>query len=117
MKKSKMSVAGLEGEDRQILFEPNSLFGILQKQKISIPKYASVIMFYSRPEKGSLSILFYENKEEFFGYYTKFLVTSRHPDGIIVCYEKQGNVWSVSNPPTLIGLNLETKLRMTGEGA
>jgi hypothetical protein len=113
MRKSRTTVAGLTEDDKATLSEPGHLFQTLEKFHVSVPEYAAVAMVTARPDRGSLSSSFFEDPAEFFLYYTKTLIFKRKPDAIIACFSREpgSTIWAKHDPPTLIGVNLETRLR------
>lgn len=57
-------------------------------------------------------VTFFEDSQEFLISYSKFLLLLNHPEHIkIFCYELKNTIWHVYYPPTLIGIDLHTKLR------
>lgn len=113
MRKSRTTVAGLTENDKETLSDPTHLFQTLEKFHVSVPEYAAIAMVTARPDRGSLSSSFFEDPAEFFLHYTKTLVFKRKPEAVIACFSRElgSKIWTKHDPPTLIGVNLETRLR------
>jgi hypothetical protein len=112
MRKSRTVVKEVEIEVAdQIGLNPNTLFGQLEKYEIAVPTWATMLFVFARSDRKILDVSFFEDTKDFFLWYSKVLIR-RVKDVKAASYSKDvTNEWKLFLPPTLIGVNLRTKMR------
>ena len=88
----------------------NNIFSIMEELDISIPKWAKMLFVFSVKDK--IDVSFFEEINDFFIWYSKVLI--KRKDSMIVSSFKYDDIlkqWQLFFPPTLIGVNLETRMR------
>lgn len=91
---------------------PADIFSSLEKMDIPVPSWAVMMFIFSKEEKKVVDVSFFEDTKEFFLWYSKVLIRSAGSvDLTSASFAKEGDSWKLFVPPTLIGVNLRTKLR------
>jgi hypothetical protein len=110
MRKSRIKLTDVSTEIFNELVKGDKTFGALESLAIKVPDWAKLILVASKPDKGLLEAGFFEDAKDFFLFYTKKVLRT---SGLqITCLSRElTNEWKSFTPPTLIGTNLETKLR------
>ncbi len=90
---------------------PSDLFEKLKLLDIPVPAWADMILVFPNTVKKSLDVSMFEEGKDFFIWYSKVLIKGPG-SGKSNCYAKDDvGDWKIFVPPTLIGVNLRTKLR------
>lgn len=92
-------------------FTVESVFPLLEKLEISVPSWAAMLFAFIRTEKQSLDVSFFEEAENFFMWYSRVLVGRPEDLKLVSLARNPGKDWLPFAPPTLIGVNIRTKLR------
>jgi hypothetical protein len=90
--------------------EADKVFECLEKDGVTIPEWAKYCLIVTKKVKSTYDVGFFESEQEFYLRYSKVLVINRSPLTNYMTFSKIKN-WSVFLPPTLIGLDLVTRLR------
>lgn len=90
---------------------PSGLFDVMKNYDVALPSWATMILTFANPVRKSWEVAFFEGVKDFFIWYSKVLI--KGPEGIkTFAYAKdESGEWKLFVPPTLIGVNLQTKLR------
>jgi len=112
MRKSRVRITDInEGIFEELARDQTKFFDNLDILSINVPKWAAVAFIFMRLDRKSIELTFYEDAKDFFMYYTKRLVR-RQGDYRVACFSREESEdWRPFIPPTLIGVNLKTKLR------
>lgn len=112
MRKSRIKLSEINEEIFEaIVNDPPKFFDNLDTLTITIPKWATIAFLFIRIDKMAVELTFYEDAKDFFLYYTKRIV-KRQGDYKVACFSREESEdWRGFIPPTLIGVNLKTKLR------
>lgn len=85
-------------------------FSTLEKLDIATPTWATMLFLYIREEKPTIDVSFFEDAKDFFLWYSKVLILQG--DAVrYAAFARDESGWQPFSPPTLIGVNLKTKLR------
>ena len=113
MRKSRVKLTEIDPTIIQsIAKEPIEIFNQLVPLAITMPSWTNIVFFCQDPSKSNLDIMFFEDVQDFFVRYAKMVI--RRPAEVnLFCFINKGKGWQSFDPPTLIGANLETRLRPT----
>lgn len=112
MRKSRIKLMEINEElFNSIASDMSGLGGHLKSLNIKSPEWSKILLFSLKGEDLSVEVVFYEDAKDFFLFYTKKII-KQSDDNVIGCFDrvKDGD-WKEFAPPTLIGINLKTKLR------
>ena len=110
MRKSRFTV--VDGEvHAAVKKEPLAIFDLLEGLSLDDPKWAQMALLYVRKSKETIDISFFEEPKEFFLWYSKVLIVNGDKVFANAFIREDDGTWSPFSPPTLIGVNLKTKLR------
>jgi hypothetical protein len=110
MRKNRFVLSGTEKTlYTSIVSTPLSFFQSLEQIGTAIPSWCAVILLAARPE-FKLDISYFENAADFFLWYSKISLSREEMERVAAFIQEKNN-WVVFDPPTLIGVDLRTKLR------
>lgn len=93
-------------------YEINAVFSHFESNGIQIPAWARFCFVVRRTAKKSYDVTFYENEQEFYVRYSKVLLIANADTTSFLCFARNmDEPWRNFHPPTLIGLDLKTRLR------
>lgn len=91
---------------------PLAILDIMGEAEVDVPmpSWAKLLFAFCR-DGGSLDVSFFEDATDFFLWYAKVLV--RRKDDMVTASLQQevSGHWQVFAPPTLVGVNIRTRLR------
>lgn len=88
------------------------IFNHFESQELAIPTWATTIFIYVRLDQPKIDISFFEDVKDFFLWYSKVLIAiAGKITNYCFQYDDTLKEWRPFDPPTLIGVNLRTKLR------
>lgn len=90
--------------------EPDKLFEHLSADGVSVPDWSKYCLLVCRKLKKTYDVGFFEDEQEFYVRYSKVLLMTRSDAVQFLTFSKTKN-WGTFFPPTLIGIELKTKLR------
>jgi hypothetical protein len=111
MRKSRNVVRDIEDKlAAQLSVNPTEIIDALKGMDIVVPSWASMVFAFVRETKKLIELSCFEDPKDFFLWYSRVMI-SKPEDMKVVSYSKQDDQWKLFLPPTLIGVNLETRLR------
>ena len=90
--------------------KPESLLDFLKNSNIIAPKWANFLFCYLRSDQ-TLDITLFEEMVDYFTWYSKVMLKRNNRSSILVTYSKKDVDCIIYVPPTLISVNLKSKLR------
>ena len=111
MRKCRFIVTDLPAEIYEsVVANHRSIFNHLTTLEIALPTWASMLLLLINNTAPKIDIAAFDNNKDFFSWYGKIL--ANHPDSFTTAtFIVEDNEWRHFMPPTLIGVNLRTKLR------
>lgn len=107
MRKSRVVVKDIEvGE-----VTPSGVFSFLAEFEVNIPSWATSLFFFIRVQNKSADAAFFEDINDFLVWYSKVLLNRKDDMHVVSFNRDEGKDWVVFVPPTLIGLDLKTRMR------
>jgi hypothetical protein len=113
MRKSRTVVKDISEETYSGLSgDPQHFFSTLDILGIASPAWATAMFVFTRPSRRSLDVSFFEEAQDFFIWYSRVLI-DRKEDMRVASFNRAigESVWKIFSPPTLIGIDLQTRLR------
>ncbi len=111
MRKSRIKLNEIDPTLLQaISSDPIQLIFNLESLEVAIPKWAILLLVGFNEDLRQLDLMFFEETQDFFLRYAKQAI--RRSDQITLhSFMNKEAGWKVFDPPTLIGSNLQTRLR------
>lgn len=110
MRKSRIKISIDKKITALIKKDPDKFFLKLKDLSISIPSWAKLTLLIVHPGV-SAEFDFFEDAKSFFLTYTKRTLKNNSDLKFICLSQEHSSEWKSFIPPTLIGTNLDTKMR------
>lgn len=109
MRKSRTVVSDADEVITDFINDHHGAFKLLEKLEIVLPDWAEMLFVFARKDKKRFDVSYFEDAKDFFLWYSKVLITQK--DLQAISFTRKDAEWLVFVPPTLIGVNLRTRLR------
>lgn len=119
MRKSRVTLTDVDDETINDFFtgvklRNIDLLNVFEALSVPAPNWAKMLMVASQRSRSVISFFLFESSIDFINSYTKMmLIFGESLDVASFAFEETDgkNEWKIYHPPTLIGLNLRTKIR------
>ena len=88
-----------------------SVFSLLESLDIAVPAWSKTMLAFTRRDKRYLDVSFFEDSKDFFLWYSRVVIDRLEGLRFGAFTREHGNEWKMFVPPTLIGVELKTRLR------
>lgn len=112
MRKSRTVVKDIDAANyATIAADFQSVFSLLESLGVVVPAWATSMLVFTRSDKRYLDVSFFDDTKEFFLWYSRVLIDGADNLRFAAFSREQGKDWKAFVPPTLIGVELRTRLR------
>jgi hypothetical protein len=116
MRKSRIKLTEVKEDIFDFVIDsPVKFFSHLDSLRIEIPEWSKVLFLSFKESDLSIEVTFYEDAKDFFLLYTKRIIKRKKYTTFSCFSREESSDWKQFTPPTLIGVNLKTKLRKANE--